>query len=104
MRGWKDDKMKWGLEVSIRGRATGIPAVLDRLAPRRLVVVPILLATAIGSPGCGSSGQGSPGDGQEKKAPEYRYEGTGRAKTKTRIRPRDVRREKLKEAAKNEPG
>jgi hypothetical protein len=53
--------------------------------------------------GCGSSDV--QGTAKEKKEEDrYRYEGTGKAKQKVLIRPREERFKELMKAAKNNPG
>ncbi len=75
------------------------PGLFGRLAAGALVG-PIVLAT-LGASGCGTASS-QQGTFEAKGEPEYRYEGTGRAKTKTLVRPRDKRREWLQQEAKKQ--
>jgi hypothetical protein len=78
-----------------------ISAFMSHCALRHCIGASVLAVVALGSAGCGPSGTDVVSD-RKPQEPQYRYEGTGKNKTKTRIRPEDLRREELQEAAKRE--
>jgi hypothetical protein len=82
-----------------------ISALINPIAPRRRAGALLLLAVTLCSSGCGSSDQngwsGVQGTAKEQKVEDlYRYEGTGKAKRKTRIRRETERFKELLEADK----
>jgi hypothetical protein len=98
--------MKGSLDVSARRESRVISGLIDHVGPRHRFGALVLMVLVLLSSGCGTStdlSNGVQGTAKERKDEErYRYEGTGKAKTKTLIRRKDVRLQELQDAAKKQ--